>query len=65
MIELTNVTKTYHVYGGERTVLDRISFRIERGRKSASSAGMVLASPLSSASSGEGRSRAAERSLGA
>ncbi|MCE9588669.1 MAG: ABC transporter ATP-binding protein [Verrucomicrobia bacterium] len=33
MIELREVTKKYPVRGGERTVLDRITFRIERGEK--------------------------------
>lgn len=33
MIELIEVIKKYPVRGGERTVLDRITFRIERGEK--------------------------------
>ena len=33
MIELKNVTKRYHVQSGERTILNDISFCIERGEK--------------------------------
>lgn len=33
MIELRNVTKRYHVHGGDRIILNDISFCIERGEK--------------------------------
>lgn len=33
MIELKNITKVYPVKGGERTVLDNVSFRLEYGEK--------------------------------
>jgi capsular polysaccharide transport system ATP-binding protein len=33
MIELNNMTKRYPVHGGERTILDRINLKIQRGQK--------------------------------
>ena len=33
MIELKNVSKRYPVHGGERTVLDQINLKIQRGQK--------------------------------